>query len=394
LQTKYYDIIVIGGGIHGVGVAQAAAARGYSTLVLEKTHLASGTSSRSSKLIHGGLRYLESAQLFLVRESIHERALLLKLAPELVKLRPFIIPIFNTSKRRPWQIRAGLSLYALIGGLRPSHRFSIIPRNLWHTLDGLRTDNLQAVFKYYDAQTDDAALTRAVMKSAMDLGAELSMQANFVSGDLRETGCVIHYKKNNKSFLCETSVLINAAGPWVNDVLDKISPSIDKIKIDLVQGSHILLKGRLIQGIYYIESPRDKRPVFVMPWQNKILVGTTERNYLGNPAWVKTLDEEKHYLLETLANYFPGYNTRDKRNIVSSFAGLRVLPAVSEKFSKRSRETIFHTDRRIKPRVLSIYGGKLTTYRAVAEKVMRRLDGGLPDRTPIAKTDKLKLKPD
>ena len=103
-----------------------------------------------------------------------------------------------------------------------------------------------------------------------------------------------------------------------------------KLKIDLVQGSHILLEGRLTQGIYYIESPRDRRPVLVMPWQNKILVGTTERNYFGDPASVKPLDDEKHYLLETLSNYFPAYNTFNKRNIVSSFAGLRVLQANSE----------------------------------------------------------------
>ena len=384
---------MIGGGIHGVGVAQAAAARGYSTFVLEQTELASGTSSRSSKLIHGGLRYLESAQFPLVRECIHERELLLKLAPDLVKLKPFIFPVFNTTRRRPWKIRTGLSLYALLGGFQASNTFQSLPKNLWHTLDGLETHNLQAVFKFWDAQTDDRALTRAVMESALELGAELSMPAKFLSAELNGRGCVIHYQKNNESSVCETTVLINATGPWVNCVLESIFPSIEKITIDLVQGCHILVEGQLTQGIYCIEAPEDQRVVFIMPWKNKALVGTTETRYQGDPASVVPLAKEEQYLLSTLAHYFPAYDTNHRDCIVSSFAGLRVLLADSEDIFKRSRETILHTDRRDKPRVLSIYGGKLTTYRAVAEKVMQRLNGTLPDRTPIANTDKLKLTP-
>src|SRR6185436_2703518 len=170
-----YDLLIIGAGIHVVGVAQAAAAAGYSVLVLEKTALAAGTSSKSSKLIHGGLRYLETGQLRLVRESLREREILLRVAPELVHLVPFYIPVYRRTRRRPWQITVGLSLYAALGGFTSANRFARLARDEWAALDGLETRALQAVFRYHDAQTDDAALTRAVMRSAQSLGAELKM---------------------------------------------------------------------------------------------------------------------------------------------------------------------------------------------------------------------------
>ena len=150
-----YDFAIIGGGIHGVGVAQNAATAGYRVLLLEARDLAAGTSSKSSKLIHGGLRYLESFELSLVRESLRERAILLRVAPHLVKLVPFHIPVYRDTSRRPWQVRAGLSLYALLATDFETGSFSKLPRGEWAGLDGLRLDGLQAVFRYYDAQTDD-----------------------------------------------------------------------------------------------------------------------------------------------------------------------------------------------------------------------------------------------
>ena len=163
---RTFDVIVIGGGIHGAGVLQAAAAAGYSALLIEKSALASGTSSRSSKLIHGGLRYLESGQFALVRESLHERAVHLRIAPDLVELKPFFIPVYGQTRRRPWQLKLGLWIYALLGGFDASTRFGSVPRREWSELDGLETRGLDAVIRYYDAQTDDAQLTRAVVESA------------------------------------------------------------------------------------------------------------------------------------------------------------------------------------------------------------------------------------
>src|SRR6204780_15197 len=176
-----YDVIVVGGGIHGAGVVQAGAAAGHSTLLIEKCALASGTSSRSSKLIHGGLGYLESGQFSLVRESLRERAVHLRIAPDLVELKPFFIPVYKDTRRRPWQLRLGLSMYALLGGFDASTRFGTVPKEEWQELDGLDTRNLQAVIRYHDAQTDDARLTRAVVESARSLGGELAVPARFVS---------------------------------------------------------------------------------------------------------------------------------------------------------------------------------------------------------------------
>lgn len=391
--TKHYDVVIIGGGIHGAGVAQAAAANGYSALVLEQTSLASGTSSRSSKLIHGGLRYLESAQFNLVRECLYERALLLKNAPDLVELKPFFIPVYSETSRSAWQIRAGLALYSTLGGLSQETRFKLIPQRDWDKLDGLDRDDLQRVFRYYDAQTDDKLLTEAVMRSAQSLGAELRMPAQFDSAERRDKLYVVRYKTEFQAVECITSLLINTAGPWANNVLNQISPQVSTLDVDLIQGTHIILDGSVNNGIYYIEAPEDRRAVFVMPWQDKIMVGTTESYYHGNPAKVHPLAKEKAYLLQTLGYYFPKYRHHTHQDIVSSFAGLRVLPKTEDTAFSRPRDTLFHTDQKDDPRLVTIYGGKLTAYRATAEKLMNQFRFVLPPNDAIADTTKLKLTP-
>lgn len=393
-MTDHYDVIVVGGGIHGVGVAQGAAAAGHSVLLLEKTQLAAGTSSKSSKLIHGGLRYLESYEFSLVHESLDERALLLRLAPDLVKLRPFFIPVFNSTRRGPLLVRAGLSLYAILGRLRRQVRFRKVPRSSWSQLDGLITDGLKAVYQYYDAQTDDAALTEAVMRSALELGAELAMPAEFKSGTLTSDGCVVNFVEGGVQRTCQAHVLVNAAGPWANRVLDRIEPGPPQQEIELVQGSHIVVRGQVQSGIYYVECPRDGRAIFVMPWKGETMVGTTETRFRGDPDHVHPLRAEKNYLIRTLNRYFPRFAAHREGAVLDAFAGLRVLPSGSGHAFHRTREVILLSDRagrRQPPRVLTIYGGKLTGYRATATKVMKRIASGLPQRKPVADTKKLRL---
>jgi len=392
-MSSHYDVIIIGGGIHGTGVAQAAAANGYSVLVLEQTELASGTSSRSSKLIHGGLRYLETMQIALVRESLHERQLLLKLAPDLVHLVPFYIPVYKTTRRHSWQIRAGLSLYAMLAGAGANNRFVTIPRSHWSELDGLDTRDLQAVFCYQDGQTDDAALTHAVMRSARDLEAELLLPAAFSSAVIESDKISIEYQQNGNTFSCTATVLVNAGGPWVNRILGKILPSPPVLDIDLVRGSHIRVAGTFNAGIYYMETPQDGRAVFAMPREGSILVGTTEALYQHDPADVQAVPEEQQYLLQVLAHYFPHYRSDQNQTILSAYAGLRVLPKGKGRAFQRSRETTLLVDNEQAPRVLSIYGGKLTTWRATAEKVVTRLSASLPSRKIRARTDTVRLYP-
>lgn len=381
------DIVIVGAGIQGAGVAQAATAAGYSVLLLEQTGIASGTSCRSSKLIHGGLRYLESGQFRLVRECLRERTLLLRNAPGLVRLTPHYIPVYRETRRRPLILRAGLSLYALLGGLSSSVRFSQLPRSEWSHLDGLKQEGLQAVFRYFDAQTDDAALTRAVVGSAQTLGATLLLPAALTHVELLEGNVRVLYRTATGGSEVRCCALVNATGPWVNSVLDNVTPRAEPLAMECVAGTHIVLSRRLIQGVYYAESPTDGRAIFIMPWHNdQTLVGTTERRYQDDPALVAPSAAEIDYLLATLRHYFPAYAQLEP---VESFAGLRVLPIAEGAAVTRSRDTRLHVTHN--GRLLTIYGGKLTAYRAMAERVVETLREVLPERAAKADTARLVL---
>lgn len=395
-MTSAFDVVIVGAGIHGAGIAQAAAAAGHSVLVLEQSAVAAGSSSRSSKLIHGGLRYLESWQWRLVRESLHERALMLQLAPDLVHLRKFFIPVYRHTRRRPWQLRIGLSLYALLAGCDRAARFGTVPRSQWSELDGLDSHELEQVFWYHDAQTDDALLTGAVLRSAQSLGARLELPARFIGATLTAEAAQVRYQQGDAASgtecECSARVLINAAGPWAESVARAISPAIDVPTLQLVQGTHIVLDYAPRAGLYYLESPRDGRAIFIMPWHGRTLVGTTEVRFHGDPAAVTPAAHEIHYLLSVLRHYFPHWRGDGMPQVVSAFAGLRVLPGSGGHAFHRSRETLLHKDRDRQPRVLSVYGGKLTTWRAVADRALQSVAASLPQRRALARTDRLLLK--
>jgi len=384
-----YDVVVVGAGIQGAGVAQAAAAAGYSVLVIEQTGVAAETSSKSSKLIHGGLRYLESAQFGLVRESLREREILLKIAPHLVKLKPLHIPVYQNSSRSALTIRTGLSLYAALAGFGQGSAFSSLPKEQWTTLGGLKQDGLRAVFRYFEAQTDDAALTWAVMQSATDLGAELRSPARFVAAERQSQSCTVHIEQHGVTDSVTCRVLVNCAGPWANQVLAAIQPPMEASPVELVQGSHLLLPP-LLNDYFYLEAPSDRRAVFVLPWKGKLLVGTTETPHQAAPETAHCLDSERDYLLTTLLHYFPALSVSPET--VESFAGLRVLPRSEKSAFSRSREVLFSVDDEQHPVVLSIMGGKLTTYRASADMVISRLKKTLPERVSRADTATLALK--
>jgi len=389
MTSESWDLVVIGAGINGAGVAQAAAAAGHRVLLLEKNaQPARETSSRSSKLIHGGLRYLESLEIPLVYESLRERELLLKLAPRLVHRQTFNIPVYESTRRRQWELFAGLSLYALMSGPW-RNRFRRLGRKQAASLPGIEKQGLKAVFQYQDGQTDDAALTRAVLKSARELGAEICYGARVTAIGRQDTGLRVEYETDSGTETVETACLANAAGPWVHALNQRTHPQLDMAEPDLVQGAHLVLEEAVDQA-WYLEAPQDGRAVFLLPWKGHALLGTTETLYRGDPARVHCLPEERDYLLQVQRHYFP----RRSERVIDEMAGLRVLPRAEGGLFHRSRETVYVTDSNKAPRVVTIVGGKLTVYRKTGETVVRMLAERLPKRRPVADTARLPLTPD
>ncbi len=387
MLEKEYDVAIIGGGIHGAGIAQAASADGFKVLLLEQTDWAAGTSQKSSKLIHGGLRYLQNGQIGLVWECLRERERLLVNAPELVTRNQFLIPVYKHSKLKSWKIRLGLSLYALLAGVK-KNRFSKLPESEWDQLKGLEKENLVAVYAYQDAQTDDRLLTKAVVESAQLLGAETLCPASFIAAEQLTNTYKIRFQQDNSEFETECRILVNAGGPWINDIVRLITPTPPSIDIDLVQGTHIVISGLISENCFYLEAPKDQRAVFLMPWYGNTLVGTTETLYEGQPGDAVPLQEEEDYLTDTLSHYFPGLRV----NIVERFAGLRVLPHSEKSSFQRSRETRFVCSNSSTPMYIGIYGGKLTGYRATASKVMKHVHKVIGRRQIRADTRSLKLR--
>jgi len=318
---------------------------------------------------------------------------MLRLAPELVTLRPFFIPVYPETRRRPWQLQAGLAAYAALAGFGRATRFGRLPRSQWARLDGLDTTGLETVFRYFDAQTDDALLTRAVMKSAITLGAELALPAEFVAARIDADAVRVRYRHASAERECDARVLVDAAGPWAAQVARGVSPLPRIPALELVQGTHLVLPGHVQRGIYYVESPADGRAVFVIPWKGEMMVGTTETPYRGDPDDVRPLQAEIDYLLAVLGRYFPAYRSAGPGAVSSAFAGLRVLPASGGAAFHRRRETLIMIDDRRRPRFLALYGGKLTGWRATAARVLEALRSSLPRRRARADTRRLRIEP-
>lgn len=386
------DLLVIGGGINGAGIAQCAAAAGYSVMLLEKENIAGQTSANSSKLIHGGLRYLESGQLPLVRKSLADRKALLKLAPSLVYPIPFYIPVYDNSRRSPWAIRAGLSLYAMLSDFDALGQFKSVPAVHWSKIKGLKLSGLKAVYQYWDAQTDDKLLTQAVIKNARSLGVDVLEHAQCTQIEHKQGHCVVRYLHVGTEQELEALAVVNAAGPWVNQVLDTVLPPIASLPIEWVQGSHLLLDIPANDGIIYLESCFDKRVIFVMPWKGFTLIGTTETVLSSLTDKPSVTAEEIEYLLGIYSHYFSCFGdvTSLKARVVDSFCGVRVLPKQAGTAFDRPRDTV-HQNQPSHPNLLSLYGGKLTTYRTTAGEVNRWLEETIGKRQPLADFDRLFL---
>lgn len=386
-RTTPYDLAVIGGGIQGAGVAQAAAAAGYSVLLAERHSWGAGTSGKSSKLIHGGLRYLRNGQLRLVRESLRERRILERIAPQLVWPDDFHIPVYGATRVRPWQLRLALGLYWMLSGCRTEARFQRLPQGCWQEFKGLSKIGLEQIFAYRDARTDDRRLTAAVAASAASLGAELACPASVTGAHWLGDCWSITLDEAGGSRRISARLLVNCAGPWANEVAATMDPLPPQPQVALVQGAHLVLSRPAVDRCYYLEVPEDGRAVFLLPWGAGSLLGTTETPFSGSPDDARITPGEEAYLLRVFGHYFPG----EVPEIAARMAGLRVLPASPAAAVRRSREVMLaHTPRR-RPNYIAVYGGKLTGYRATALKVLRLARNSLPRRQVRADTASLAL---
>jgi len=238
-------------------------------------------------------------------------------------------------------------------------------------------------------------LTQAVMKSAESLGAELKLPAEFVAAQLEADHCQVVYREGTGPDApqrnCRCAALVNCAGPWASRLLEKVEPKQRPFAVDLVQGSHLWLALEAPQGCYYLESPSDGRGVFVLPWHGEMLLGTTETVHRGPPEEAQTLPAETSYLLETLAHYFPHLENVSEQQIKQKYCGLRVLPRSGGSPFWRSRKVLLHGNQSQAPRLVSVMGGKLTTYRLTAQKVMKMLRPSLPAAHAKGDTARLPL---
>jgi glycerol-3-phosphate dehydrogenase len=370
-----FDLLVIGGGILGAAVARDAAGRGLKVMLAEKGDYACATSSASSKLIHGGLRYLEHLEFKLVRESLVERAELLRTAPHLVAPLKFMLPIYRWQKRSPWFIHAGLGLYDLLSfgdGLPASGRLSSaevagLPR--------LRQDNLRTVLHYHDCQTDDARLTLSVALDARARGADILTRRGVTAITALENGYAVDLDERGQKRRVETRFIVNAAGPFVSQVgaLTEAAPEPQPLR--LVRGSHIVLPMPDPPApCAYTLQDEGERIVFVMPWLDArfLVVGTTDVPHYDDPGAAQCSSEEKAYLVHAYNRYFTNpRRTVTERDIVFTWSGVRALHGGSEeKASRISRSPSLAACAQGTGGFITIYGGKLTTHRALAEDVL------------------------
>jgi glycerol-3-phosphate dehydrogenase len=374
VRASRYDVVIIGGGINGAGIARDAAMRGLEVLLIEKGELGCATTSASTRLIHGGLRYLEHFEFGLVRESLREREILLRIAPELVKPLAIVIPIYKQSKRGRLTIRAGMMLYDLLswGKSLPRHRMVSRAETI-ERWPGLNPEGLVGSALYFDAQVEfPERLVLANVQSAQEFGAEVLTHTR-VTGF---TGSGVEFGGQ----LVEASVIINAAGPWVDFVLERAPVKSPKL-IGGTKGSHIIVPGfpGAPANAIYLEARSDGRPVFIIPWNRLYLIGTTDVRFEGDPDEVRCEDWEIDYLLSETNLAIPEARlTRD--SILSTYSGVRPLPY------RNSTRRHFIREHPQLPNLLSIVGGKLTTYRSLAEECVDLIFRKLKKHSPPCRT--------
>ncbi len=394
LSSQPYDLLVIGGGATGCGIARDAALRGLRVALVEREDFASGTSSRSSRLIHGGIRYLEHGHLGLVFESSIERARLLRLAPHLVRPLPFVWPVYKGARVPRWKLTAGLMLYdalALFRNVKASR--SLSPRQVVEAIPGLRSEGLTGGARYYDAATDDSRLTLVNALGASEAGATVLNHVS-VRGLLleegRARGATLVDELTGQQLSVRARVLVSATGPWTDEIrrLDTANGTIPGVRGS--KGVHISVPRERLptDSALTLLSPVDGRVMFILPAHSHTIIGTTETATQAHPSEVRASVSDVDYLLASANGFFPKAHLA-REDVVSAWAGIRPLVATgysgSDSPNSASREHAIHSS---PTGILSISGGKLTTYRVMARDMVDAVEKtlGVPHRKTPTET--------
>ncbi len=369
-----FDVLVIGGGITGAGVALDAVARGFSVALVEKDDFASGTSGRSSRLVHGGLRYLEQRDFGLVRESLRERAILLRLAPHLIRPVPMYMMADDFRSRAVYGL--GLAGYDLLAAGRNIgvHR-SVSAEQVRQAVPGLAAPS--GGYRYFEGQTDDARLTIEVARAAHGAGALLANHARLegLLGGARVTGAIVTDELNGQRFEVSARATVNACGVWADQIGSLAGGANRRGRLLPAKGVHLVFAPGAVRTKAALVVPSaadDGRYVFLIPWEDRAYAGTTDTAYSGDLDHPAVDDPDRDYILAALARFFPEVTERD---VVASWAGLRPLlsqdetPAEARTYDLSRKHVVFEDP----PGLFTITGGKLTTYRAMAEDLMDRV---------------------
>jgi glycerol-3-phosphate dehydrogenase len=395
-SSSEYDVVIVGGGINGAGIARDAALRGLTVLLLEQNDFGSGTSSWSSRLIHGGLRYLEYGEIPLVYESLRERRILRTTAKHLVRSLRISIPVYEHSRRGLLTLRAGMIAYDLLSLRKSLPRHRVLDRDEFLRNEaGVNPSGLRGGVQYYDAQVPYAE--RLVIENviaAKGAGAVVRNYSKVTGIDVREGGVKrLFYSDDRTGFETEVhaNIVVNAAGPWVDSVQATLNlPAPGKL-LGGTKGSHIIV-GQFEgapRDAFYVEAQSDGRPFFIIPWNSQFLIGTTDIRYDGDPADARASDTEIRYLISETNRVFPQANLSTE-DIHYTYAGVRPLPQRSGPESAITRKHIImqHRDAR---GLWTVIGGKLTTYRSLAEDAVDRIvrKAGLKARACITREENL-----
>jgi glycerol-3-phosphate dehydrogenase len=383
---RIYDLAIIGGGINGCGIARDAAGRGYSVLLCEMSDLAAGTSSRSTKLIHGGLRYLEQLDFRLVREALTEREVLWRIAPHIVRPMRFVLP-YRAGLRPAWMLRLGLFLYDHLGGRDRLPGTRVLDLATDAAGPPLQPGTFTTAFEYSDCWVDDARLVVLNARDAADRGAVIRTRTRVLSAErgTESWRLVLVDSATGHKETVAARAIVNAAGPWVEEVLRAGLGLKARGRVRLVEGSHIVTRKLFDHDRAYIFQNPDGRVVFAIPYERDFtLIGTTERDYTGDPGAVAATADEVAYLCEAASASFARRIT--PADVVWTYSGVRPLFDDGASEAKiASRDYVLELD--AKPGaapVLSVIGGKITTYRRLAEAALARLVPHLEPRQGLA----------